>query len=137
MVSAVEQYDVRETAVVFAGAGEGPSIPHPDDNLTVVRSSAGSLGLEATTSSRRFVVVSEVWHPGWSATVDGRTAKLERSDVALLGLWLEPGRHRVELRFWPPGLSIGLLISGLTLIGVLLMLTSLRAQRRAHREHEP
>ena len=62
--------------------------------------------------------MSEVWHPGWQATVDGQPATLHRANIALQGLWLEPGTHQVRLGFWPVGLSAGLVVTGVSLVAL-------------------
>lgn len=125
VLKAVEETDVRETAVVAAPAPGGPSAATDGDRIEIRRASGGELELLARNAARRFVLLSEVWHPGWSVRVDGRPAPLVRADVALLGLWLEPGEHHIELRFWPPGLTVGLLVTGITVLGVLFTLARL------------
>ncbi|MGH9387174.1 MAG: YfhO family protein [Vicinamibacterales bacterium] len=129
VVKAVQQSDLRETAVVAAPAAGGKSTPTTRDRVEIVDSSAGSLDVTARNDEPRFLLVSEVWHPGWSARVDGQAATLFRTDVALLGLWLQPGDHRVELRFWPPGLTPGLVVTGLTIVGVISLLMTLAIRR--------
>jgi len=61
--------------------------------------------------------VAEHFDPGWQAEVDGRQARLAHVDLAALGVKLPAGPHRVELHFWPVGLTRGLWIFGLTLMG--------------------
>ena len=86
------------------------------------RAARGVLDLTATSAHRRFLVISEVWHPGWTATVDGKPATLHRTNIALQGLWLDPGPHHVRLRFWPTGLSAGLIVTGVTICALLVCL---------------
>jgi hypothetical protein len=62
------------------------------------------------------VVFVDAWDPGWSARVDGATAPLLRADGAFRAVPVGPGRHEVELRYWPPGLSAGLVLAGLGLV---------------------
>ncbi len=74
------------------------------------------------------LVVRDRTMPGWSASVDGKPAPL------LGTLWREvelpPGKHVVEFRYTPPGLSFWPPVAGLT--GVLaLALLSRRATIRA------
>jgi hypothetical protein len=121
-VEAIQQTGVRETAVTDATGVAGSSIPSPDDHVDIVEASAGKLNLVAQSRERRFLLLSEVWHPGWSAWVDGKTTAPVRADIALMGLWLEPGMHHVEIRFWPPGLTAGLVITGITILGVVALL---------------
>jgi uncharacterized membrane protein YfhO len=48
---------------------------------------------------------------GWTATVDGMPAELLRVNIGFTGLPLPAGEHVVELRYRPPLLRVGLLIS--------------------------
>lgn len=50
-----------------------------------------------------WLVLSEVWAPGWRASVDGIETEVYRTDVAFCGLPLSEGRHRVTLKYAPVG----------------------------------
>ncbi len=69
---------------------------------------------------------------GWQAQVDGRPATIRTTAGAFIGLDLEPGSHRIELAFRPPGLRAGLLTSSVGAAGliVLLVVPILRRRRR-------
>ncbi|MEM7305541.1 MAG: YfhO family protein [Planctomycetota bacterium] len=65
------------------------------------------------------LVVVESAAPGWRASVDGEPAELHRADHAFLGVELEAGAHRVELRYSPAGFATGRWISLGAVAGVL------------------
>jgi uncharacterized membrane protein YfhO len=131
MTDAVLDADVRQTAVVL-GAQSGPSPHDGADAVTVRESRNGGLRLTTHAARRRFLVVSEVWNPGWRARVDGRDAALYQTDIALQGLWLDAGDHVVELRFWPAGLTAGLVVTGLTALTVLVLVgVEIRRRRQS------
>jgi len=125
---AVEKIDLREAAVVDARSPAGPSVADAGDYIQISESAAGRLVFATQNAHRRFLVISEVWHPGWRAAVDGHAAPLYQADIALQGLWLEPGVHAIELRFWPPGLTAGLIATALTCaaVGGLLLIRKRR-----------
>ena len=133
MDRAVEKVDVRNTAVVDAPAPAGRSVAESSDYVEVSRAAAGALTVAAQNAHRRFLVISEVWHPGWRAAVDGRAAPLYQTDIALQGLWLEPGRHMIDLRYWPPGLTAGSIATALTCVAVAGLLLISRRRFRSHR----
>jgi len=115
---AVQAIDLREAAVAGAPAAAGMSVADASDRVEIPRAAAGSLDVATQNLNRRFLVISEVWHPGWRAAVDGRAATLYQTDIALLGLWLEPGVHHIELRYWPPGLTAGSIATLLTCLAI-------------------
>lgn len=55
---------------------------------------------------------------GWQATVDGKPAKILRTNQAFVGLRLPAGSHRVKLTYHVPGLATGLRVSLIGLIWV-------------------
>ena len=70
--------------------------------------------LRVAASAPAILVLSEVWDPGWSATVDGQSAQVLLADYALRGVPIPQGNHTVILRYDPPLLRIGLVISATT-----------------------
>ena len=47
------------------------------------------------------VVFSEVYYPGWEATVDGNPVELGRVNYILRAINVQPGTHQVVLSFYP------------------------------------
>ena len=124
MDRAMEKVD-GEAAVVEAPAPT-KSAADASDYVEISASTAGALAVAVRNAHRRFLVISEIWHPGWHAGVDGRAATLYQTNIALLGLWLEPGVHTIELRYWPPGLTAGLIATVLTCVALGLLLIGKR-----------
>jgi uncharacterized membrane protein YfhO len=58
-------------------------------------------------------VLVDAYDPDWKATVDGRPEALLRANVAFRALPLEAGEHRVEMRYRPRSVVLGLWISAL------------------------
>jgi hypothetical protein len=71
--------------------------------VTVERPAPGLIRMSCEAAAPGVLVVSEAWDPGWSLRVDGRPAPVEIVDHALLGAFLEPGPHALELRYATPG----------------------------------
>ena len=66
------------------------------------------------------VVFSEVYYPGWSATIDGQPAELGRVNYILRALNVKAGKHEVVLDFHPSSISITETIAS-TALAVLLL----------------
>lgn len=49
-----------------------------------------------------WLVVSEAYHPDWTVKIDGNTAKVHRSEAALLSVFVPPGSHEVVFQFKAP-----------------------------------
>ncbi|MDE7088819.1 MAG: YfhO family protein, partial [Prevotella sp.] len=51
------------------------------------------------------VVFSDIYYPGWTATVDGVEVEIGRVNYVLRALHLTPGHHQVVLSFFPKSIS--------------------------------
>jgi hypothetical protein len=87
--------------------------------------------ISATATAPSMLVLSDLFYPGWKATVDGRSVSTERVDYLLRGVPLSPGVHRVEFRYEPASWRAGWIISVVTLVGLVVALAlQLRRTRR-------
>ena len=77
--------------------------------------SASRLELRTRAEAERLLVLSIPSDEGWTATVDGRPVETEKALDLLLALRLPAGEHTVNLRYTPPGLRTGLVLSALSL----------------------
>ena len=75
------------------------------------------------------VVLRDGWAPGWTARVDGRPASI-RVRGGHRSVPVPPGRSRVEMAYWPPGLAAALAVCGLGLV-VAAVLARPRRRRDA------
>ena len=60
---------------------------------------------DVNTGKGGVLVFSEIFYPGWTATVDGEPAELGRVDYVLRALNVKPGRHEVVLSFFPKSVN--------------------------------
>ena len=71
------------------------------------------------------IVFSEVYYPGWTATVDGQNVELGRVNYVLRALNVKAGEHKVELKFFPTSVnateSIAYASFGVLVLVVLLI----------------
>ncbi|MBI2305315.1 MAG: YfhO family protein [Chloroflexi bacterium] len=67
-----------------------------------------------------FLVLSELYYPGWQAYVDGQEAKIYRANYAFRAVYSDKGQHDVEFRFRPWSFYTGAAITGISLLGVVI-----------------
>jgi hypothetical protein len=77
--------------------------------------------LEADLAASRLVVLNDLYYPGWEATVDDAPAQILRADYALRAVCVPQGTHRIEFRYRPRWLGVGLFMSltGWVIVAVL------------------
>jgi hypothetical protein len=89
---------------------------------------------ETESSEDGFLILSQVWYPGWTAELDGKPLRLYRTSHALLGCAVPAGRHRLHLQMTCPRLWQGLGLAAFGMAGLFLLgLIDRRAKRRATR----
>jgi hypothetical protein len=131
-VQGVVSFDPRATALVEARCRGCSAVrsPGPAGTSEVTRREASHRTVDVRADRPAVVVVSEAWFPGWHATVDGRAAPVVRVDGILQGVPIGGGHHTVELRYRPPGLRAGALVSALT--AAALAIAAVVSRRRRH-----
>jgi hypothetical protein len=120
-------FNPRAVAYLEPMSGENVDLSEPDSTSSraegvptpgaaaFARISPNRFVVETEDTASRWLVVSQNWYPGWKAWVDGRLNPIERMNGALLGVFLEPGKHRVEFSYRPTGFywAIGLVVAAL------------------------
>lgn len=75
--------------------------------------------INVTNSEENILFTSIPYEPGMIVKVDGKETKPIRLLDTFIGLELTKGEHTITFNFQPDGLKIGLIISSLTLIGLV------------------
>ena len=105
------------------------------DTLSVVNIKAyepNQLTYEVNSDKGGVVVFSEIYYPGWTATVDGEETELGRVDYVLRALKVKPGKHEVVLSFFPKSIDRTETVAYSAYVVLLLLIAFLgwRAVRR-------
>ena len=69
--------------------------------VTLTSYKPNHLTYDVKSSTGGIVVFSEVYYPGWTATIDGNPAEVGRVDYVLRGIQMPAGSHKVEMMFYP------------------------------------
>jgi len=62
---------------------------------------------ESESQADGLAVFSEIWYPGWEATIDGKPAEVLRADYILRALQIPAGKHTIEFTFRPKPYTTG------------------------------
>ena len=93
-----------------------------DSTATVKLDKYEPNNLQYTVNSKNggIVVFSEIYYPGWKATVDGQSVELGRVNYILRSLNVKPGKHIVVLDFHPTSISTTETIAYISIVILLL-----------------
>jgi uncharacterized membrane protein YfhO len=67
--------------------------------------------VEASAAADGLLLLSQIWDPGWSATVDGQAVPIHQANYIFSAIPISAGEHTIELRYTPPLLWPGLAIT--------------------------
>jgi len=73
----------------------------------------------ATDGAAGWLVLADVWHPGWRAAVDGEPARVYRADFLFRAVRVPAGSHEVVFTFEPESYRRGRAVSLAALAGVV------------------
>lgn len=103
-IDKVGKIDLRHEAVADAKFKDQLKDAKKQDNVSVVKLtgySSNHLKYSVSSDAGGVIVFSEVYYPGWTATVDGKPVELGRVNYLLRAINVAPGKHSVELMFYP------------------------------------
>jgi hypothetical protein len=124
-----------EVAVVLEtplGGTKGSTLAPPAGpaaKVTWLGYDAERLALEVQTPTTCLLVVTEAFSPRWEAVVDGIHTPVVRANVMFRGVSLEPGSHRVEMRYRKTGMGVSVAVSAVAWLS--LAVSAWRKRRRA------
>jgi hypothetical protein len=140
-LDAIGSLDLRHEAVADQKFKEqlGESVPQDTVSLSFVRIKTyepNQLTYEVESAKGGVVVFSEIYYPGWTATVDGVEQTLGRVNYVLRALQVKPGKHEVVLSFFPKSIDHTETIAYISYVVLLLLIlwlgwTTYRRRRQA------
>jgi uncharacterized membrane protein YfhO len=89
---------------------------------------------DITLDKNKLLFLSIPYDKGWQIKVDGKKAKTEKINIGFIGVFLNKGFHTVELKYTPPFLIAGMVVSLLSLIlFASIIIISLKASQVQNR----
>lgn len=88
---------------------------HDDNAAFATNTVSGSISLD----SSKYLLLTIPYTDGWTAYVDGEEVEILQANTMYMALYLEAGDHEIILTYSTPGLKVGLIISGLSLVTLM------------------
>jgi len=124
-IDAVGKIDLRHQAVADEKFKTQLGDAAVQDTASIVKITSyepNRLTYDVNTGKGGVLVFSEIYYPGWTATVDGQAVELGRVNYILRAIHIEPGRHQVELAFFPKSVNMTETIAYIAFAILLLIL---------------
>jgi hypothetical protein len=123
----IERINVAEAALVVSPLSLGGGSA---GIVKIITDQPGKIEMTATAPTRQLLVLSESYHSGWRAEVDGEATPVVRVYGDFMGCVLEAGQHRIEFTFAPPSFRRGVWMS---LAGLAALLAGFALVYRGNR----
>lgn len=140
-IDRIGKIDLRHEAVAdkkFAGQ-IGKAVRQDGNSLVTITSyEPNELKYDVSSDKGGVIVFSEVYYPGWTATVDGKPVEMGRVNYILRAINVAPGSHKVVLTFRPATVKATETIAyiGYALLLVTLVLLLWREYRKKKAEEK-
>jgi hypothetical protein len=113
---------------------EGPSVPAPagvgSEAARILEYWPNRVALEVKATAPGYLVLTDIWFPGWICTIDGEPVTVSRADFLFRAVQVAAGTHEVIFKFAPTSYTWGKRISGLALAMIALLTLSLLLKKR-------
>jgi hypothetical protein len=116
------EIDFRRTAILDSPVTLSPApAPGEVEEAKAVDYQPDSVEIQVRSRGSSLLVMSESYYPGWDAWVDGKPATVHPANIALRGIVVPDGDHRVRMEFRPKILTASLGVSLATMLGLFAM----------------
>jgi hypothetical protein len=102
---------------------EGSTVVFVSDELNRVE-------LDVQTQEAGELILADQHFPGWQATVDDAPIEIKPADLGFRSVHVEPGSHRVVFEYRPRSFTVGLVVSGMTLLACVILLIVFRTKKQ-------
>jgi hypothetical protein len=111
-----------------------PAVPMPANAIQSARAATITVyspeQVLLTAEGPGTLLLTDAFYPGWTATIDGQPAPIQRADIMFRGLALPPGQHQIEFSYNPRSVWIGFVVSALAWTGLLILSFRLLVRNR-------
>ena len=81
-----------------------------------------ALKYELNSAKGGVVVFSEIYYPGWKATLDGENVEIGRANYVLRAVQVPAGKHQLEMTFSPSSIKVTETIAWIALATLVILL---------------
>ena len=117
----VTRFNPRNDAIIESSppATGGPrSCSGGSDSARITKYASEEVSIDVNSTCAGLLVLSDMYYPGWDATVNGRAATIHPTDVLLRGVPVTAGHSVVSFRYRPESFTLGLLLALASLVGL-------------------
>lgn len=116
-------FDARKIAYLEQNINQKIDKPDSAAYAKLIAANIHNLEYDVNATGNNLLVFSEIYYPaGWKAYIDGQETPIYKTDYLFRSIVVPPGKHKVEMRFYPETYYAGKNISLIANIIILLAL---------------
>jgi hypothetical protein len=112
----------KATLIPLTPSGRFPDAAATGTPVSVAHPGPAAWKMVTRTSTTELLRLRLTDVPGWQATIDGRPLPLDSFAKVMLQAEIPPGRHTIELHYWPSSFTAGIVLAVVAAIGLLIAL---------------
>ncbi|MCP4602816.1 MAG: YfhO family protein [Proteobacteria bacterium] len=127
-------FDIRNKVLVEANLPSQFPEPYPlvsdaNEKAAIVLYEPNRVEIEVKAASQAVLVLSDIPHPGWSASVDGEDVPMVHANRVMRALPIPVGKHTVVMTYMPAMFVIGAVVSVASILMILAAFVFFRRSR--------
>jgi hypothetical protein len=79
--------------------------------INLVSKKSSQIELDIESKDVNFIGSSETFDTGWEIFINGKKSELYSVSTGFIGFFVEPGKNKIILKYYPSGLNLGILLS--------------------------
>lgn len=115
-------FPIREISITDDFEFSNASPERLNANLNYNALTNSHVQIKTNSNIDAYLVVLDSFYPGWKAFIDGKQTTIHRTNYNFRGIILPKGIHTVEFKYSPESLKYGAIISGVSLIIIILLI---------------
>jgi Bacterial membrane protein YfhO len=111
-------FDPTQTALLEKTLGRTFDPLQATDTVQVTDLQDTQVVLKTQTAQDAFLILNDVYYPGWKVTIDGHPRTIHPTNYVQRGVEIPAGRHEIRFEFKPLSFAIGVGVSMASLFGL-------------------
>ncbi len=116
--------DCQKSSLTYKPATDLPLLEQ------IAETNPNRIEIQTSTTAPAWLVLSDVWYPGWQARVDGEPTRLLRADYLFRALRVPAGEHQILLSYQPLSFWAGAALSLISILFTVIIFIRLRRSVR-------
>lgn len=113
-----QTYEPKTMALVEDNSAETSSTGlDPKDSVKILKIEETQVEIKTIASAPAFLVLSDVFYPGWKASIDGNSTQIFQTNYIQRGVKVPSGEHIVRFEFQPLSFRLGVGMTMISLFG--------------------